>query len=68
VEEEIQRVWVAAADLESAQQQTDTAQFDLAEAVQVALQSGHGTEAVGSAAGMSADELDRLIEQDGSAP
>lgn len=68
MEEEIQRVWVAAADLESAQQQTDTAQLDLADAVQVALQSGHGTAAVGSAAGMSADELDRLIEQDGSAP
>jgi hypothetical protein len=67
VDEEIQRVWVAAADLELAQQQTDTAQFDLVEAVHVALESGYGTETVGGAAGMSADEIDQLIKQDGLA-
>jgi hypothetical protein len=57
LEDNIKRVWVAAADLEARQHETDTATLDLRAAIAAALANGADPEIVRDASGVADIEL-----------
>ncbi|MFI5086536.1 MAG: hypothetical protein ACHP7K_11475 [Actinomycetales bacterium] len=63
VDKDVDQVWIAAADLESVQQQADAAELDLAAAVGAALESGRPSDEVGIAAGLTSGEMEHLMAE-----